>query len=416
MPNGNVKSKSNNASTPRNGVNRVRRRSARKGRIGQQSRQSCSSNNAAIRTPGTIISALAKQASAMKISNMMSTPYAMARLSCCIPRVVPAVPDGSSNKSIKVCLYAIDRLSFTAVTTATLQFNPWIPTPISLVNGSGTTRINNSAAIITPGVQGVGLGIATPFLIAESQSRPGNTSNAADVFSANNFRIVSQTHAIRYTGPVTTCAGVIRSFPNDWAINDGGRVTATSATSAAPTGSGVCVAIRSSSNTVVGYAPLGTEILSIDGPTANSVLPTAGTISCRPEQGMTIRLTHKTSQYEFQPLRNVPPALAWFPNSTSTTLATMEHYYQSTENGTTRPMVLGYDNDWSGQTVILDSVNADATFSIETCICVEFSPQPASTMFTLATYGPAKNQQLLDAVERELKNRGPAIPGIPNTY
>lgn len=416
MPNNNVKSKASASCSSRTRTNRVRRSGTRKSRSSQQSRQGGGSNNTAVRTPGTIISALAKQASAMKLSNLMSTPYAMARLTCCVPRTVPGIPDGSSNKSIKVCLYAVDRLTFSAVTTAILQFNPWIPTPVQLVGGAGTTRVNGSQSVITVGGQGVGMGIAAPFQIQESQSRPGNTSNAADVFSATNFRIVSQTHAIRYTGPVTTCSGVIRSFPNDWTLSDGGRVTVTSATATTPTGAGICVAVRNSGAVITGFAPLGTEILSIDGPTANTVLPTAGTLSCRPEQGMTVRLTHKTGKYEAQPLRNIPPALTWFANSTTTGLAVLEHYYMSNETNTQRPMVLGYDNDWTGQTVMLENVNADASYSIETCICVEFSPQPTSTMYTLATGSPPKNQQVLDAVERELKTRGPAIPGIANSY
>lgn len=414
MPNGNVKPKTTASAGSRNRTNRARRNRSRKSRAVQQSSQGSSGNNTAVRTPGTIISALVKQASAMKISNMLSSPYAMARLTCCVPKTVPGIPDGSSNKSIKVCLYAVDRMSFSAVTTAVLQFNPWIPTPVLLTSGAGTTLINGSAASITSCTQAVGLGIAAPFLISEAQSRPGNTSNAADAYSATNFRIVSQTHAIRYTGPVTTCSGVIRTFPNDWCLSNGGRVTATSATTTAPTGSGIAVAVRQASAVIAGYAPLGTEILSLDGPTANQVLPTAGTLSCRPEQGMTIRLTHKTDKYEIQPLRNVPPAVCWFPNSTTTALTALEHLFPS--NATHRPMVLGYDNDWTGQTVILENVNADASFSIETCVCVEFSPQPTSTMYTLTTGSPAKNQQLLDAVQRELKNRGSAVPGITNSY
>jgi len=337
----------------------------------------------------------------------------MARLTCCVPRSIPGIPDGSSNKAIRVCLYAIDRITFTAVTTATLQFNPWMPSCVSLIGGAGTTRVNGNAVSIVAGYNGAGLGISSAYTaIPISQSRPGSVSNAVDVYNATSMRIVSQTHAIRYTGPVNNCAGVIRSAQSDWNLTPNGTISATSANATAPTGNGVCARLYDDTGAIVAYAPLGTEILYIDGPSANPQAIGPNSVSCRPEQGMTIRLAHKTGKFESAAVRNIPPVVAWYPNSTSTTLATLAHFYPS--NTVNQPCVLAYDNDWVSQLAILESVNADASFSIESCVCVEYVPSSGSPYYPLTTNGPPANPSVINAVQKAISDNGTAVPGILN--
>jgi hypothetical protein len=413
MPNPNAKAANSMANNSRSVPNRGGNRNNNKGRRQQQPRPSARSSNDSIRTHGTIISALSKQTSRMNISNMLSSPYAMARLTCCVPSTIPGIPDGSANKAIRVCLYAIDRLAFSAVTTATLQFNPWMPTCVSLVGGNASTSVNGQVTGLTPGVTAVGMGIAAAYAaVPTTQARPGSTSNAIDIYNATSMRIVSQTHAIRYTGPVNNCAGVIRSFQNDWNLSPVGTITASSASTTAPTGTGICAQIQAQNGTVLAYAPLGTEILSLDGPSSTLAIPGPNSVSCRPEQGMTIRLAHKTGKFESVPVRNIPPVVSWFNSSTTTTLATLSHYYPF--NGANQPSVIAYDNDWVSQTVILENVNADASFSVESCICVEFMPSASSAFYPLAVGNPATNMPVIQAVQKAIQQHGTAVPGILN--
>lgn len=338
----------------------------------------------------------------------------MARLTCCVPKSIPGIPDGSTSKAIRVCLYSVDRLAFNATTTATLQFNPWVPTPVSLVTGSGATIINGKVIIINAGVSGLGFGIPPAFSsVPISQSRPGATNNAVDIYNATSMRIISQTHAIRYTGPVNSCAGIIRSFPNDWNLMPAGTVTSTSSSTVAPTANGVCAQYLNELNAIAGYAPLGTPILSLDGPTLAALNVGPNSVSCRPEQGMTIRLAHKTGKYESVPVCNIPPVVAWYPNSTGNTLVTLNHYFPS--NTVNQPFVLGYDNDWVSQAVILENVNADASYSIESCVCVEFVPTSGSAFYPLTQGSPPANIPLLHAVQRTINDHGTAVPGILNS-
>jgi len=384
-----------------------------KGRRKQQSRPNPAGSNNSIRTSGSVISALAKQASRMNISSMMSSPYAMARLTCCVPKLVPGIPDGSSNKAVRICLYAIDRLTFGAVTTATIQFNPWMPTCASLIGGTGTTYVNGNAVTTATGYTAVGFGIPNSFsTIPQASSRPGSTANAIDAYGATSMRIVAQTHAIRYTGPVNNCAGMLRSFQNDWSLSPVGTVTATSATASAPSTNGVAVAIKDITGTTVAWAPLGTEILNLDGPTANQLVAGANTVSCRPEEGMTIRLAHKSGKFESVPVRNIPPAIAWYNNSTGTALVSLAHHFPA--NGSNQPCVIAYDNDWVSQTVILENVNADASFSIESCMCVEFIPNSSSAFAPVVMGNPKPNPRVITAVQEAINNNGSAVPGILN--
>lgn len=413
MPNSNVKKQSNMANAARPRPRNNRNRNNGKGGRQQQSRPADRNSDNSIRTNGTIISALSKQTSSMNISNLMSSPYAMARLTCCVPKTVPGIPDGSVSKSIRLCLSTIDRLSFTSTTTAKLQFNPWLPTSVALIEGTGTTLVNGQTVTTTAGATAVGLGIARSFSsLPQVNTRPGSLSNAVDVYNATTLRIVSQTHAIRYTGPVNTCAGVIRAFPNEWTITPNGTVTASSATTTAPTTNGIAIQILGQTGAVNAYAPYGNEILLVDGPSSAAIPVGSNAVSCRPEQGMTIRLGHKTGKFEAVPVRNIPPSLTWFSASTTTSLATLTHYFPF--NGVCQPAVIAYDNDWQSQTVILENVNADASFSIETCVCVELMPIASSAFYPLTTGNPPANPAIINSVQKALRDHGTAVPGILN--
>lgn len=413
MPN--VKQNNKN-SVPANASSRPntsRSRNNRKNRTqGPKSRNGNRPGNSK-RTPDTIISALSKSMAQTSLNAKYSAnPYVAARLACCLPKVTPSIPDGSTSKHISVCLYATDRITFTGLgpQTTLLQFNPWIPTPVTLCNNFNNTVVNGG--VYTSGPAGLGLPAAwasLPF----AYMRPGSSSNGVDLYNATSCRIVSQTHTIRYVGPVTTCSGLIRSWQNDWSITPIGATTATSGTSTAPA-VGTSVQVLSASGTYVSWAPLGTEILQIDS--SLSAVPPPSSVCTRPENGMTIRLAHKTGKYEAVPVRNIPPALVPYAGSTSTTTAVnMNHFFREQNTGastSTCPNVIAYDNDWVSQAVLLENVNDDGAYCIETCICVEFSPLTSSAFYPLAKASPAKDLAAIEHVQRVINTDGSALPGI----
>lgn len=390
-------------------ANRQKRKNQRR-RSKRQNKNNLGGNKP--RSPATIINTLTKSMNKMSIQTAHSgKPYVQARLHCCVPRSLPRVPDGSNNRILKICFYSVDRLSFTGTgaKTATLQFNPWVPCPGMLVSPSGDVIVNGFNPGVNPGIIGVGFGLPQQFAsLPKNHTAPGSSANAFDIYDAATIRIVAQTHAIRYTGPVNTCSGVIRAWENENALNEAGQVTTYSATSTQPA-SGISGQVFGTSSAWTRSVPIGTQILAYDGASALTTIP-ATAMSGRPEQGMSLRLAHKTNNYKYVPVMNVPPLVCPYSAMSSTTAANGYHlFYEATAN---LPNIFAYDNDWTGMNVLLDSVNADASFSIESCVCVEISPIATSPFYPLGDSTAVSDPASIKHVQNVIAAEGPAKLGI----
>lgn len=344
------------------------------------------------------------------LKQAVTHPYVRARLSCCVPSILPSIPDGSSGRHFTVCLFAVDRLTFTTGTpTATvgLQFSPWIPTPGRITSGQARCILNGevsgSPTLFT------GFGIAQQFRgLPKLFTRPGSQSNGVDVYSATSMRIVSQTHSIQYTGPVTTCSGSIRSWQSDDSLEEGPDVSATSATATFPT-TGVAVqSLLATNASWQTWAPIGTQTLLWDGSVSDA--PISSSIMVRPEQGLTVRLGHKSGVYKSIPVRNAAPAIIPLAGATSTASVVTSHLLA--ESSVAAPCVIAYDNEWTSQHVVLDSINQDAAYSITSCVCVEFIPIASSPFYPLAKNGSEAQPGLIKAVDTVITNQGTALPMV----
>lgn len=406
MPNVQNRRKGNAVPNSRPKPNNRRMRNNRPSGVKGAKDRNCNNISSAKRTPDTIISALAANTSRMS----MGSPYVDARLYCCVPTDTISIPDGSSGKHFPVCLYSRDRLTFsgTGPHSAVLQFNPWLPTPGFLA--AGATAIINGTNFFN---QRAGLGTAFQFSnVPPVHQRPGALTNTIDVYGATTCRIVAQTHSIRYTGPTQTCAGMLLSWPNSVSLNTQGTVTSTSATGTFTPTTGRSVRVLDNAGAWLQWAPVGTEILNADIGDYTSVNSPAGTVCARPEQGMTIRLSHKGSVYDQVPFRNVPAAVIPFVGSTSATNVNADHLFAASPRGGTA--LCAFDNSWEGQVVSIENVNSDASFMIETCLCVEFTTTASSPFYPASRKSPASMPNIISTAERTIAKQGTAIPGIPS--
>lgn len=363
------------------------------------------------RSPATIINTLTKSMNKMQIKSAQGgKPYVQARLHCCVPRTLPRVPDGSNTRVLKMCFYSVDRLSFTGTgaKTATLQFNPWVPCPGLVVSPDGDTVLNGFTLPSNPGIIGGGFGMPAQFsALAKNYTAPGSTSNAFDMYNGSSIRIVAQTHAIRYTGPVNTCSGVVRAWENENSLNENGTITTYSATSTQPT-TGISGQVFGAGTLWTRGVPIGTQVLSYDGFSSPTIPATA--MSGRPEQGMTLRLPHKTGTYKYVPVANIPPVLVPATSISSTTAVNAYHLFF--ETATNLPNIFAYDNDWTGMNVLLDNVNADASFSIESCVCVEIVPMGTSAFYPLGDTQSVTDISAIKHVQSVIASEGSATLGI----
>lgn len=364
------------------------------------------------RSTATIVNSLTKSMNKMNIrASQKMKPYVQARLACCVPRTLPRVPDGSNSRVIRLCFYSVDRLSFTGAgaKSATLQFNPWIPCPGVVMSPSGDTVLNGFTLPANPGTIGGGFGMPMQFAsLAKAYTAPGSTSNAFDIYNAASLRIVAQTHAIRYTGPVNTCSGVVRAWENENSLDNAGEVTTYSATATQPN-TGVSAQVFGAGTLWTRSVPIGTQILAYDGFGALATIP-ATAMSGRPEQGMTLRLPHKTNNYKYVPVMNIPPVIAAATILSSTTAVNAYHLFFEATNSL--PNIFAYDNDWTGMNVLLDNVNADASFSIESCVCVEIVPLASSAFYPLGDSHSQTDMSAIKHVQNVIASEGAATLGI----
>lgn len=403
MPNGKQIPRPPNSSNNRN--NRRRRSNPTKQKTAPKA-----PNQSGPRTTGTIISALAAQTKRLTLD-----PYECCRLMGMVPKVSPSIPDGANGKHICVCLYTIDRVSFptgtTGAQTVDLQFNPWYPVAGAAYSSVKFTLngidYSPSAGVVAP------LGVPTQISRLNAiDTVPGSGLNTLDIYASTGMRIVSQAHHIQYTGPVTTCSGMLRGFSNSWVLSNAGETTY----GIPPTGAGPGYYGTTYDNTNALRYRINpqTTILQIDGTRTIAAYP-SNTVSLRPEQGCLVRLNHIGSTFKTQPIHTPFPALATFPGAppSSTVPTEVDSVFQNTPGSSTTGYsggIAAYDNDWEGAHVTLENVNADASFSITTCVCVEFQPQASSTFYPLSKAAVAPQPQRIAKVNAIIANQGVVTP------
>jgi len=360
-------------------------------------------NVTAVRTPDTIIRQLARKTAQMVLNGGMDD-YSCCRLLGTIPRSIPSIPDGSSGKHICVCLYSLDRINLTGATAPgqlVLQLQAWVPLNLTAVCTTSAFALNGNtynAGVIAPG------GVAPEFQISQAQTTPGWTSSALDVYGATAMRIISLTSKITYTGPVHTCSGAIRIYENHMSLNPAFQTTSTSSTSTAPT-TGIALNIYNGSGASTAYAPVNTPVLTIDGASVGAIVPPMHQ-SWRPEAGVIVRCKHRTNKFESVPVAVTPLGMT---AATPTTLGNNRVFNSYTATSSNYGGgILGFDNDWTGVTVLLDGINADSSYTVETMCCVEFQPSVGSPYYKLTKESPSANPSSIRKVDATLRSEGVA--------
>jgi hypothetical protein len=313
------------------------------------------------------------------------------------PSVIPSIPDGNNGRHICTCLFKSNRVSFTGSDSKSLamQVNGWIPVPLLFSTLSTGVLLDGFSigTFLAPG------GVAPEFTTGtDSATRPGITFT--DPYNATHCRIIAITVNITYTGPTLSTAGVIRVTSNSQGLLQPITITSTSSVGTPPV-SGVSLGIPDGS-TVIGYAPINTIAYSLEGAAGTSSVQ-ANTVTLRPEEGCTIRLKHRTNDFKMVPLTDNGLGVV----TTSTT---------STPGG---PVVLtnaisafngyggaikAFDNDWEGVHVLFENVNADGSFLIDTCVCIEAQPSIRSSLYKFAKESVKPNLPDIAATQEYINN------------
>lgn len=253
-------------------------------------------------------------------------------------------------------------------------------------NGFSVNGVEYNDLINVPAGQALlwntGGGLAAPGL--------GAINTACDKWNAATYRIVSIRHKIMYTGPVTTCAGSVFAYPANLSFTPIGETsTGSDSSGVAPTSGRYLITYNNLGlNTFATRA--GTDLINVTGlvtgftstpaSTQVNLTPPATTQMYRPEQSITLIPKHMTNKYSTIEHRSTLAGLTSDPFTTGDTTQLLSCVAR-TPNW--QCGLLAYDPDWQSMVAQFDNLNSDATFVIETCMCVEIVPRASSNFISL---------------------------------
>lgn len=337
-----------------------------------------------IRTPGSIIATFSSQRS---VSRPLSH-YVKCRSDPFRGSGAAAIPDGSNSNFMVVDAFMVDTItapgsSFVFQTIPTLPALGMIASLSTLVvNGNSVGPVADLQPGSTPNHQWYPMCIPTPYAIS---TLPGIVIN--DPYSAVTARMISVGYRIIYTGPATTCSGSITVTPNSMGLELVGTTTTNATT-------GVTLSTTKADNSLGSAIAGGTPVLNAEISINSSAL-TRASVTVRPEQGLYLLPTHRSTNHKVQPTVITPYAV--LAGSSPTSTGASRHLLKQS-NGIDFG-VIWYDTDWSGFQVAFNGINSDASYRIESVLCMEYNPSVSSTFYplTMKSSPPLSTPQLTQA-------------------
>lgn len=363
------------------------------------------------RSTHTIVKSLVSGMSSLNLDSYMAC-----RLTGIAPQSTMSIPDGKSGKHVNACYWTTNVLTFSAqVPKVTFWLVPWLPCPLLAVCSGPNARIDGySISEYTNLVTPVGGAVVlTPT--GANLTSPGN--NSINPMGASKIRFSSISTRVRYTGPASTCAGMLQVYKQP--ISLGQAITVSNyGTQGSPPTQGVNLQLKDDAGIVVGYSNAGSTFRQYQGPAnPGDSTPTCGVQFFRPEQGVSVRLSHPSQEYR---------QVEWFheyagvANNAEVTMTGSNEIVQNllsfrTGSGAyvkTRSQggVCAFDNDWEAVCIDIVAPNTDASFVFETCVCAEVTPSSESAFYAVAKDGSKANLPEIKMTEEAIKKSGPAVP------
>jgi len=235
---------------------------------------------------------------------------------------------------------------------------------------------------------------------------PGRSWN--DPFNASTVRIASISHRLIYIGPSSTASGVITVTPNKIVPKEGPNQTTSSTAGAAG-----AVDVYAANGTVNNTLTTGAAFHYLDG----NLSPTAfarNSAVTRVDQGANILASHGTGPFRFLPISKVGLGMCVPPPTSIAEESTRGvHIFQYIGANTTLdyvPSVYAFDNDWSGEQIVVAGANADSKFRFETSVCLELNPEVASAFAPLSKAKGVNRPDIIRKAEEIIKSHPVSTP------
>lgn len=418
-----VNNKPKNNKNNKTNTNKPTRRRRNNRRKVNKTMRTNNNRYAVARDPGMIIKSLAKT----NVKSMPKDSYVCCRMGF-RPTIPPTIPDGGSGKHNPICLYAFDTIRAGSATGGRpwnfiLQTHPTLPSFGSVMMQSTDPNLYIADSIEVNGVlasSSVRFPIARASTFrtpAGSDSWPGAISGLTNPYQANGMRIVSIRHKIVYTGPAVACSGSVIVYPCKLGVNMIGETTGTTPITTGRVG---IVYFPNNPTSSASGIRVGSDIYSVQGlvgarggsePGDALAVPATSQLY-RPEQSITLVPKHHTDKYKSVPVYRTP--VLFTPASVETGADIQFRSFQSTSssgNNVWGSGVVAYDDDWGSVVAAFTGLNPDASFTVETCVCVEFTPNTDSAFYSLAK-DPVNDQASFKRGHKVGEMMPPSMPSV----
>lgn len=325
------------------------------------------------RSPSSIISNLSNSVATI---SKLNHPYLKARLDP-FSYAAGSVPDGQNQNFICIDMHAADVLS--AVPSAfNIQTFPTLPFTMGVRSSSAIT-VNGEILTARSSNPVWGVNLTTSMYplgyfgqLAATYAGKNLGVGQQDPWNSNKLRIGVVGYKIIYTGPVSTCAGSITVTPNAVGISPAGAIQATSASTTS--WSLVSVSPAGVAGTA---AQLNTPLFNCDLGYGQNIL-TKESKTYRPEETIMILPRYMAKA-------NLPQDIfaGTYPIGTNISTTTNNNQYvnmftTNNMNGAQSGGIIWYDDNWETFDISFSGINTDATYRIESVVCVETNVQSTS--------------------------------------
>jgi hypothetical protein len=354
------------------------------------------------RDPSSIINTLAKSMK-QKLTMGPLSQYKHCRMYPFTAKGGSHIPDGGNSNFVVVDARTYDNISMGSgggYKNFEITTFPAVPVAAFLNSKTAITVNGNAYSGGTNTAYPLAL---NKLYLGSSAALPGTNQDAYNCVSA---RFVTMAYRIIYTGPVNTCSGSITAFRNDIAFQDAG-VTVPAADST----KGLAISVNKPDGTLWAEASNATNIVRVEAKSTN-VFDSTGILSndavtVRPEEGMYIVLKHKTNNFKIMPSNEY-----YIPYDGDANFGAVKAMLTTDKLAT--PTYVGglsmWDNDWSSVTIQFQNINSDASFRLETVVCMEINPAATSSVRQFTISPTTSNEKEVKEANNEVNAKPVALP------
>jgi hypothetical protein len=336
--------------------------------------------------------------------NLMKNAYAMCRLSPfkSMGRST-GIPDGTNCRRLLIDHRMVT--TFTVGTSGAFFFaiTPAVPAPLWVANTDATLSINGTSYSFN-----VGAGVALPVCLPEWQNQAishfntaGNYDDISALYGAGKFRVVTVGWQLRYLGTTLNDSGLV-------------QVRTSSLTLQEPVPNMSTFEVYSAnSSTNLNYSSGQVFVRNLEGSqfTATNFQSSMAydTLNIPLRQGCSGVLRHSGAEYEYQPLMG---SLCYVGSIGNNFISQLLGIANPPTSAYQAGCVQGFDNNWDSTMICVTGATAGQSVMLDMLFCVEYVPQPTSSVYSLAKQGPKDSPGLMRRVEQAAQDLPIASSGL----